>query len=184
MIELWLRYDGGGRFSPASHVDFKTASENLRQGEEILARITRPRSNKENRLLHGAIKSAWDNQRGGPFFSEEEGGWLKLRSWLLCEAGHCDLHEFKRGSISPEVIQVLKQTHADCFWSADRRTGMIRMRRPRSIKFSLVNSDEFQPIKNKVLLLLCEVICPGTTPEMLMEIRHQHNREDVEREVA
>ena len=32
-------------------------------------------------------------------FSEEEGGWRRLRSWLLCEAGWCDMHEFKAGKL-------------------------------------------------------------------------------------
>lgn len=172
MIELQLIYDGGGKFSPASHVDFRTACEELEQGERVVARLVRPRSSPENRLFHGAMKSAWDNQRGGPLFTEEEGGWLRLRAWCLCEAGWCDLHEFDAGAISKEAVAILKQRDQTAFWTVNRGTGKIRVRFPKSISFKACKHPDFQPVKGKVFDLLCNVICPGTTPEELMEIRY------------
>lgn len=172
MIEVNLRYDGGGKFSAASHIDFRFLSDECDPGEQLLARLVRPRSNRENRLFHGVVKSAYDNQRGGPLFTEEEGGWLKLRAWLLCEAGHCDLHEFAHGSITEPVIRTLKQVYDHGFWSANRRTGVVRLRIAKSISFRLLKSDDFQPIKNKIFEIICTDIVPGTTPEQLMEIRH------------
>jgi len=176
VIEMNLRHDGHGKFSPASHVDWKLAMEELDDGEVLLARLVRPRSNPENRLFFGAIKSAWDNQRGGPLFTEEDGGWERLRAWLLCESGWCDLHEFAPGSITKEAVQVLKQRDQAAFWSVVPDTGVIRVRFPKSISFKLCKSDEFQPVKRKVFDLLCNVICPGTTPEELMQIRYSRPR--------
>lgn len=176
MIEMNLKHEGAGRFSPASHVDWKMAVEELEEGETLLARLVRPRSNPENRLFFGAIKSAWDNQRGGPMFTEEEGGWERLRAWLLCEAGWCDLHKFDPGSISKEAVQVLKQRDQSAFWTVVAETGEIRVRFPKSISFKLCKSDEFQLVKRKVFDLLCNVVCPGTTPEELMQIRYSRPR--------
>lgn len=172
MIEVRLRYEGNGKISPASHEDYRTLCEEIEPGETIVARLVRERSSRENRLFHGAIKSAWDNQRGGPMFTEEEGGWMKLRAWLLCEAGHCDLQEFEPGAITPPVIRALKAVYPTCFWSADRRTGKIRMRVAKTIKFATLKHPDFQPIKDKVFELLCTEIVPGVTPEQLMEMAH------------
>lgn len=176
MIEMHLKHEGAGRFSPASHVDWKLAMDELEVGETLLARFVRPRSVSENGLFFGAIKSAWDNQRGGPLFTEEEGGWERLRAWLLCEAGWCDLHEFAPGSITREAVQVLKQRDQAAFWTVLSESGVIRVRFPKSISFKLCKSDEFQPVKRKVFDLLCNVICPGTTPEELMQIRYSRPR--------
>jgi hypothetical protein len=60
--------------------------------------------------------------------------------------------------------------------SATLRDGVIRVRFPKSISFKLCKSDEFQPVKRKVFDLLCNVICPGTTPEELMQIRYSRPR--------
>jgi hypothetical protein len=177
MIELMLKHEGDGRFTVTNRLDWETAKEEIAVDAVLRAEVKFPRSSKENRLIHGAIKSAYDSQRGGPLFTEEEGGWRKLRSWLLCEAGHCDLYEFPAGSISREVVQVLKQRDQDAFWSVDRGTGLIRMRIPRTIKFSVVRHQDFQPIKMKMLDLLCNVVCPGTTPEQLMEDRYTQPRQ-------
>lgn len=172
MIEIRLKYDGGGKFSAADHQAWQDASDECEDGETYVARLVRPRSSPENRLVHGAIKSAYDNQRGGPMFSEEDGGWRRLRAWLLCEAGWCDMQEFKPGSITPEVIAVLKQRDQAAFWTANKRTGVIRVRFPKSISYRSCKHPDFQPVKTKMLALLCEVICPGTTPEQLMEERY------------
>lgn len=172
MIEARLRYEGNGRFSPGSHDDFVLVCSQFKQGEIVVARFVRERSSRENRLFHGAIKSAYDNQRGGPLFSEEEGGWLKLRAWLLCEAGHCDLHQFEPGAVTEPVIKVLKELHPTAFWSVGRLTGVIRLRIPKTIRFAVLKHPDFQPVKDKVMELLCNVVVPGTTPEELMEIRH------------
>lgn len=176
MIELNVIHDGHGRFSPASHVDWKTAEEQLEVGEKLLARLVRPRSSPENRLFHGAIKSAWDNQRGGPLFTEREGGWERLRAWLLCEAGWCIMHEFEPGAITRPVVAVLKELHPTAFWTECCDGGWIRLRVPKSIAYRVCKSDEFQPVKRKVFDLLCNVICPGTTPEELMQIRYSRPR--------
>ncbi len=172
MIELMVKHESAGLFRVTSRQDWEQAHDEIPIGCELRAEFKFPRSSPENRLVHGAIKSAYDNQRGGPMFSEEEGGWKRLRAWLLCEAGHCDLLEFSPGSISPEVIRALKQRDQESFWSADAKTGVIRLRIPKTIRFSVVKHPDFQPVKTKMLDLLCNVICPGTTPEQLMEQRY------------
>lgn len=168
MIEVRLKYRDGGAVEPASHIDWQMLADEFEDGEEIIARLTRPRSNRENRLFHSAIETAWHNQRGGPRFDEEEGGWRKLKAWLLCEAGHCELHEFPPQAISPAVVKVLKDITSSCFWSADRRTGKIRMRRARKITFKDLKSAEFQPVKNAVFEIITSAIVPGITIEQLV----------------
>lgn len=173
MIELRTKYEGEGRWRAASHVDWKIAIQECTTGEEMVTRFVRPRSSKENRLFHGAIKAAWNNQRGGPYYPEEEGGWMRLRAWLLCEAGYCDLYEFAPGSISREVVQVLKQRDQDAFWTVMPKTGVIRARFPKSISYKTLCADEFQPIKTRVFEILCNVVVPGTDPIALMEMAHE-----------
>jgi hypothetical protein len=173
MTEIRLRYDGNGKFSPASHVDYTTAIEEFEQGEEFVAKLTRPRSSRENRLFHGSIKSAYDNQRGGPRFEDEADvdGWMRLRGWLLCQAGHCDVHRFTPGALAPEAVATLRQVYGDAFWAVEEKTGAILMRVPKTVRFSTLKHPDFQPVKDKVFQILCNEIVPGTTPEQLMEIR-------------
>lgn len=175
MIELRLRYDGNGKFSPASHADYLDAIEDLHQGEEYVAKLVRPRSSRENRLFHGAIKSAYDNQRGGPRFDDRPDidGWERLRGWLLCEAGWCDVHRFVPGALAPEAVAILRQVvRSDTVWAVDTTTGHILMKVPRTIKFATLKHPDFQPIKTKIFAILCNEIVPGSTPNELMEIRH------------
>jgi len=180
MIEMRVIHEGEGRFSPASHADWKTAIEEIEPRQELVARFVLPRSSQENRLLHGAIRSAYDNQRGGPMFGEEDGGWKRLRAWLLCEAGHCNTETFKPGSLSECAVIALKRRDiregVHSFWSQHQRTGEIICRTPLTIKFAVVKHPDFQPIKTRMLDLMCNVIVPGTTPEQLMEIRYTRPR--------
>lgn len=187
MTELRLRYDGNGKFSPASHVDYTAACDECQQGEEYVAKLVRPRSSRENRLFHGAIKSAYHNQRGGPRFDDRDDsdGWERLRGWLLCEADWCDIHRFKPGALAPEAITIMRQVvRADTVWAVDRTTGDILMKVPRSIKFATMKHPDFQPVKNKVFEILCNEIVPGSTPEQLMEIGHARGDADQLRQRA
>ena len=176
MIDLEVKHEGDGRFVVTSRQDWETAKEEIPVGEVLRAQFTRRRSSPENRLLHGAIKSAYDNQRGGPLYGENEGGWRRLRAWLLVESGHFTACEFQPGSLTKEAIEVLKKRDNDeeiySSWSVRPSTGVITCKTPRTIKFSVVSHHDFQPIKTEMLRLLTEVICPGTTPEQLMEERY------------
>ena len=176
MIDLEVKHEGDGRFVVTSRQDWETAKEEIPVGEVLRAQFTRRRSSPENRLLHGAIKSAYDNQRGGPLYGDEEGGWLKLRAWLLVEAGHCHTYEFPDGALDKRAVIALKaRDNAEgihSFWTLKQSTGAITCKTPRTIRFSVVSHHDFQPVKTEILRLLTEIICPGTTPEQLMEERY------------
>lgn len=176
MIELEVKHTGDGRFEVTNRQDWETAKQEIDVGAVLKAEFKFPRSSRENRLLHGAIKSAYDNQRGGPMFSEEEGGWLKLRAWLLTESGHCNVYEFDAAAISRETVQALKRRDAAenvySFWALRQADKKIICKTPRTIRFSVVKHPDFQPVKTRMIDLLCTVICPGTTPEQLMDERY------------
>lgn len=176
MLELHLKHEGDGRFTPQTRDDWRKACEELEPGEVLLARIVHIRSMPEHRLFFGAIRSAWDNQRGGPLFIEAEGGWERLRAWLLCEAGHCETITFDHGTMSESAALRLKRRDTGngvhSFWSVRQSTGTITCKTPLSVSHKLCKHEDFQPVKDRVFELLCNVICPGTTPEELMAIRY------------
>ena len=170
MIELRLTVLEQGRFACADHDSYITAMEHLEPGEILRTQFTRPRSSQENRLFHGVISQAWHNQRGGPRFSDEDGGWERLKHWLLCETGHCDMHVFEPGAISPEVMAFLKADRRDAFWTVNERSGLITLRRAKTVRFADLKHPDFQPIKNKVFELVTSLIVPGTTVEEIMDM--------------
>lgn len=180
MIEIEVRHTGDGRFEVTNKEHWEVCKTELDVGAVMMAELKFPRSSRENRLLHGAMKSAYDNQRGGPMFSEEDGGWLRLRAWLLCEAGHCHTYEFAPDGVTEATVRALKRRDVAegvySFWSRRSADDQVLCRTPRSIAFRVVRHPDFQPIKAKMLDLLCNVIVPGTTPEQLMEHRYTRPR--------
>lgn len=183
MIEVEVKHTGDGRFEVTNKEHWEVCKTELTVGAVMMAELKFPRSSRENRLLHGAMKSAYDNQRGGPLFSEEDGGWLRLRAWLLCEAGHCHVYEFEPDGVTDATVRALKRRDAaegvHSFWSRRAGDGRIICRTPRSIAFRAVRHPDFQPIKTRLLDMLCNVIVPGTTPEQLME--HRYTRPKIKR---
>lgn len=160
----------GARVEPASHVDWLEITEQFDDGDHVIMRLFRPRSHRENNLFHAIIQQAWSNQRGGPRFNEDIGGWKMLKAWLLCNAGHCNIATYPAGSITKQIVMGLRQNGFRGFFSPDPHTGQIQMRTPKRVAFKDLKHPDFQPVKNHVFETICNVIIPGATIEqMIME---------------
>jgi len=171
VINLRLKYEGGGQFRVATRDDYDVATRELEQGEVLRSALTRPRSSDQNRMFHALCEEAFDNQTGGPRFET----WRHLKSWLLIQAGWCETHRFAAGSLTPQIAAALRHQFDTVDFSVDKKTGEIVMRFARSISFKECPADDFTRIMQKAIDVICEVIMPGTSKEDLIgHMRGQH----------
>jgi hypothetical protein len=162
MIELRLRYQGEGRFIPASRLDYEMAEGKIERGSSVIAKITKPRSIRQNNYFHALIEYAFENQRAGPHLPT----WRHLKSWLLIRADWCTVQEFDPGSMSKEMAAWLRRQ----FDTVDVTTNgeKIFVKVARSVSFSRADADTFAPVMDKVIALICSEIVPGMKPEDLV----------------
>lgn len=161
MLDLRLEYQGSGRFQTRTKLDFEIASQELTQGETLRCKLTKQRSIRANRLFHAIIEAAFDNRRGGPP-PEIIPTWRHLKSWILCEIGHCEITVFEAAAITPQVAKALRQSMDNVFFSARRETGEIIMRIAKPTRN--LSSEQFNELIEKTLTVICNVIVPGADP--------------------
>lgn len=162
MTELYLTYEGGGKFQCAGRLDLKLSNDALEVGEKVKMRLISPRSLKGNNHFHRVIQLAHMNQRGGPYFEQ----WEKLKAWLLVQAGHCTVMEFDGDAIDAQVVVWLRSVSENLFFAhsyeGDRKHGVWRVYRPKSISFKACDREEFGPVQQAVYEIIETTICPGT----------------------
>lgn len=164
MLEIRLQYQGEGRFTTATRLDLELAERNIDHGERIAAKLTKPRSVRQNRLFHALIELAFDHQKAGP----PQPSWRHLKSWLLIQAGWCTIAKLPPNAISKEMAACLKAQFDTIDFTTDGQS--IFMKTAKSTKFSAANADEFSPVMDKVIDLICSKICPGMEREALMKM--------------
>ena len=162
MLELRLEYIGNGQLRCRTRTDYELATTELEQGEHVLARLTRPRSVRQNAFFHVLVQAAHENQRAGPPLPT----WQHLKHWLLIQAGHCDVRQFSTGSMSQEVAAALRQTFDTVDFTTDGRS--IFMRTARSVSFRKCEADAMNEIVGKVVEIISREIVPGVNPEDLL----------------
>ena len=155
-VDLQLIHEGGGRFRCYSRLDHGLATEKFDDGERVLAKITRPRSGRQNRWLHALIHDAWDNQTAGPRYEDSE----KLRKHLLIAVGHCDVQTFAPGAITPAVARWLRQNFPGLEFSADSKN--IYGRIAKSISYKACDHDTMCAVADKIIDVITEQIVPGS----------------------
>lgn len=170
MLDLRLKYMGGGTFQTATRLDFDLACDEYEQGETVRAQTSHARSVNQNRYFHCLIESAWENQRGGPRLPS----WRHLKSWLLIQAGHCDVRRFSARSMTPEVAKFLRQAFDTIDVTADRKTGEIIVKVARTVRFGRggPSSEEMGEVVDRVVALICDPhdgIVPGMDPASIMD---------------
>ncbi len=84
MLDLRLRYQGNGTFHTASKLDLDLAEEKVEKHALLRAKVSHPRSLRQNAYFHALIEAAYDNPQAGPQVSD----WRHLKAWLLIQAGH------------------------------------------------------------------------------------------------
>lgn len=161
MTDLFLTYEGSGKFQCAGRLDLKLAAEKLETGEKVKVRLISPRSVKGNNHFHRVIRLAHMNQRGGPYFEQ----WEKLKAWLLVQAGHCTVMEFDGDAIDAQVVVWLRSVSENLFfqhsYDHDAKFGKWRVYKPKSVSFKACDREEFQPVQQAVYDIIETTICPG-----------------------
>lgn len=164
MLDLRLRYLGGGKFQAAGRLDFELAGKELDDGEVVRAKITHQRSIKQNAFFHALIAAAWENQRGGPKLPS----WEHLKGWLLIQVGHCEVKQFSAKAMTAEVAQHIRRTSPMVDFTTDGES--IFMKTAKSVSFKSTSADEMGPIVDAVVSLICTEIVPGVKPEQLLDM--------------
>jgi len=164
MLDLRLRYQGGGRFQAATKLDFDLAEAQVEREVLLRAKISHPRSLRQNAYFHALIEAAYDNQRGGPKVAD----WRHLKAWLLIQIGHCEEHRFKRGALTPEVAKLLRQKVDTVETNVNKRTGEIVLRFAKPTRD--LSSEEMSELVDKVVALICTKIVPGMDPESILNM--------------
>ena len=162
MLDLRLEHIGGGQFRPRSKLDYELCCKELEPGEHVRAKITHQRSVRQNDYFHALIEAAWESQRGGPQLPT----WRHLKSWLLIQAGHCDVKQFALNAMTAEVAAHLRRTFDTLEFTTDGKS--IFMKVARSVSFKATNSAEMKEIVDKVVAIICTEIVPGMDPDTIM----------------
>lgn len=173
-MELRLEYVGGGRFQSLTKLDFDLCTQDLAQGDRVKARITKPRSVRQNNLLHALIQAAHENQRGGPKFET----WEHLKAWLLIEAGHCEEIRYSIGRIDPKLamlvaggmVAAIRQRFEFMAAGIDRGRNEVVMRFAKSVSFRQCDSETMAGIMDRVVAHICTDIVPGMDPESILNM--------------
>lgn len=173
MIELRLRYEGGGRFQTMTRLDLELAAGTFDQGEECAGKITHKRSLRQNNLFHACCEHAHDNQRAGPVLPS----WRHLKQWLLIRVEHCTERRTKVGNLSIAEAKAAGAALALCLRSRDDyvavsydpKTFEFVERTAKSVRFTATMSDEMGELFDKVVTVICTEIIPGMDPEAFVE---------------
>lgn len=165
MLDLRLRFDRSlGAFRPAGKLDYELANGEYEDGELVRAKTSHARSVRQNDYFHALVEAAYDNQRGGPQLPS----WRHLKSWLLIQAGHCDVKKFEPRSLTPAVAAYLRQQFDTVDFTTDG--DAIYMKTARSVRFGRggPSHDEMSAIVDRVVALICTDIVPGCSPDEMM----------------
>jgi len=147
-LTLELCYNGDGSFRTSSPFDFKLAQSRLGEGELIRVSVSRGRSSKQNRLFHALIQAAFDNQVHGPMLETVD----HMRAYLLIRAGHCN----------ETRIPTAKQSAKDVVSTARHMSAFLRQHYEY---YETANA-----VMQRVIDEICGNICPGTTPDSLLDM--------------
>lgn len=169
MPDLRLRYEGNGAFRVASKLDLELAERTFQPQEFVRAKASRQRSVRQNDFFHALIEAAFDNQRGGPLLPT----WRHLKSWLLIQAGHCDVTTFEPSAMTPAVAKALRATFDNVDFTHDGRR--IYMKVARSVRFDGPDSDEMSAIVDRVVEIIAAHIVPGVDPASLLAMAGSGN---------
>lgn len=151
-----LVYEGNGRFRTASKADLVVASDRFGQGEIIVGRVGKPRSQRQHNWFFAMISAAFENQTSGPLFDDAE----RLRKWLLIQAGHCDVKRFPPLAMSKDVAAWLKATRDDIDFSTDGE--WIYAKTAKSISRKSCSGTELSELADKIIDIICEKLVPGS----------------------
>jgi hypothetical protein len=177
MLDLRLEYIGNGQFRAATGLDYRLCLDKFQQGDKLKAKVTQPRSVRQNALFHALIQAAYENQRGGPRLDS----WEKLKAYLLIEAGHTEERRFSIGSISPALAalvcggfaQVIRQRHEYMAAGIDTQRNEVVMRFAKSVSFAKCDSPTMGAITDKVVAHICTDIVPGMDPASIMNMARE-----------
>lgn len=171
-MEIRLRYEGNAVFRPAFKPDFEHIMAELHQGD--LVRVSKSRSSKQNRLFHGLIQAAFDNQRAGPDFDK----WEQLKGWCLVEAGHCFRDEISlEGLPVKDVAKVVGsitasiRRHSEYLRSTySKSRHALVLEYPKHWRFSRTEHHVACEVLDKVVSIICTDIMPGSSPEDILSM--------------
>lgn len=174
MLDLRLKYEGGGRFQTATRLDLELAEKTFEAGEECAGKITHKRSVRQNNTFHVMIQFAHDNQRAGPVLPS----WEHLKQWLLIKAGHYTERRFEVGklnkiqaeTIGKALAHFLRSNDGYVAVAYDPSTGEFIERKAASVRFKAVMSDDMAVLFDKVADIICREIIPGTDADELVEM--------------
>lgn len=169
-IELHVWRQGDGVLTGCTPLDYRLI-QGLPPSSRYVAKLIKPRSLRQNNLLHGLIQAAYENQRGGP----QVDSWEHLKAWLLIRAGHCDERRVSIDGLSAPQAMTLAGAVSAAIKAGGPGTLVfatsreIVFRTARSVSFAKADSAVMQPVVDRVIDLICSEIVPGSTPEQLMD---------------
>lgn len=168
MLDLRLEHIGDGQFRPRTRLDYELCCEQLERGEHVRAKVTRKRSVQQNEFFHALIEAAYENQRGGPQLPT----WRHLKSWLLIQAGHCEVKRFDAGAMRPEVAAWLRRTFDTLDFTTDGRSIFVKT--AKSVSFKSADAETMRGVVDRVVEIICMEIVPGAKPdEIISEARER-----------
>jgi hypothetical protein len=164
MVELRLKYDGGGRFYCTDPYSFSAAEAAYAPGVVVRAQTSEPKSKEQNGYLHAIIGEAWENQSHNtlaPMLPSPE----HLKAHILIAVGHEQQTMLPPGAITKEAAQLLRgRPKAPLIeWTQRQGSGHITMHEALTTKG--LSMDEMSALIDKVVHYICEKVIPGTTPE-------------------
>ncbi len=174
MLDLRLRYRGGGTFQTAGRLDYDLAETEFERGKLVRAKVSAPRSVRQNDFFHALIEAAWENQRGGPRLPT----WRHLKAYLLIEAGHCTETRLPLGrmtsnqaaEIAGKLAGALRRQYDTAWVTYSQTRNEIILRFAKSVSFRAVDGDEMREITDKVVSLICTEIVPGMDPQSILDM--------------
>ncbi|MEO0943230.1 MAG: hypothetical protein AAFY06_00110 [Pseudomonadota bacterium] len=158
MLDLRLEYAGEGNFVCRTRFDRELVDDKLKAGERVRAKVTRPRSARQNDFFHAIVEAAFDNQRAGPQFPT----WRHLKSWLLIQVGHCEVKTFPVTAMTPSVAAWLRRQHDNIDFAHDG--DHIYAYTAKSISFAACGGEKMDEIVDAVIVRIINDICPGMDP--------------------
>ena len=165
MIELRLRHDGGGQLVPASRSDL-LACQQLPRGEVFNVKLTRPQSGKQRNTLHLLFQRTHETQKTGEVFPT----WRQLKTFVLIQAGHCEVDRLPPGSINKAAAAILRKRHGDLIdFTTNPKTGVVHAKTVKTT--SDLSMDEMRVLLDKCIEIVLRDFLPGTElTDLLREI--------------
>lgn len=162
MEEVQLEYVGNGLFRCTSMRDVKAMDTAYNRGVLLKAKLSQPRSSKQNAYAHWLFRQALYNARWSRegITSEEE-----MKGHILIAIGHCSARRLPAKSITRAAARIMRQQVIRGFseWAQDKETGEIICREP--LPTHRLNVTEFSALLDKAITYICEVVVPGTKHE-------------------